>query len=176
MSIKNRVKELRMVPACDLVENDKNWRRHGIRQREALVAAIGEIGMASAVIAREIDGRLEIIDGHLRADVMSRADELVPVLILDVDEFEANKLLATMDPIGAMADSDAGALTQLLDSVQFSDESLQQLVTSLAEKAGAIPAMEPLSESPVDFPEVDESINTDHRCPKCGYSWSGKSS
>lgn len=26
---------------------------------------------------------------------------------------------------------------------------------------------------PEDFPEVDESIETEHECPKCGYVWSG---
>ena len=26
---------------------------------------------------------------------------------------------------------------------------------------------------PEDFPEYDEDIETEHRCPKCGYDWSG---
>jgi len=29
--------------------------------------------------------------------------------------------------------------------------------------------------APEDFPEVDESIATEHQCPKCGYKWSGSS-
>jgi hypothetical protein len=28
-------------------------------------------------------------------------------------------------------------------------------------------------ESPDEFQEYDESINTEHECPKCGYKWSG---
>jgi ParB-like chromosome segregation protein Spo0J len=28
---------------------------------------------------------------------------------------------------------------------------------------------------PEDFGEVDENIDTEHKCPKCGYRWSGKS-
>ena len=31
------------------------------------------------------------------------------------------------------------------------------------------------SESPEDFNEVDENIETEHTCPKCGYVWSGGS-
>lgn len=31
-------------------------------------------------------------------------------------------------------------------------------------------------ESPDDFPEFGEDIETAHECPKCGYKWSGKSS
>jgi len=30
--------------------------------------------------------------------------------------------------------------------------------------------------APQDFDEVDENIDTEHRCPSCGYEWSGKSS
>jgi rubrerythrin len=26
---------------------------------------------------------------------------------------------------------------------------------------------------PEDFKEVDENIETEHSCPKCGYKWSG---
>jgi ParB-like chromosome segregation protein Spo0J len=28
--------------------------------------------------------------------------------------------------------------------------------------------------SPKEFKEVDDDIETDHRCPSCGYEWSGK--
>ena len=27
---------------------------------------------------------------------------------------------------------------------------------------------------PDDFKEVDEDLETEHRCPSCGYEWSGK--
>ena len=27
---------------------------------------------------------------------------------------------------------------------------------------------------PQDFPEVDDELETEHRCPSCGYEWSGK--
>jgi len=28
-------------------------------------------------------------------------------------------------------------------------------------------------EAPQEFAEVDENIETEHNCPKCGYKWSG---
>jgi hypothetical protein len=44
------------------------------------------------VRARELpDGRLQLIDGHLRAE--TTLDDVVPVLVLDVIEEEADKLL-----------------------------------------------------------------------------------
>jgi len=29
-------------------------------------------------------------------------------------------------------------------------------------------------EPPEEFPEVGEDLGTEHKCPKCGYEWSGK--
>ncbi len=44
-----------------------------------------------------------LMDGHLRAE--TTADQLVPVLVLDANEAEANKLLATLDPLAGMAET-----------------------------------------------------------------------
>src|SRR5437879_5041884 len=69
MKIRDRIKELRRVRARDLVPNPKNWRVHPKVQRRALRALLTEVGYADALIARELpDGRLQLIDGHLRAD------------------------------------------------------------------------------------------------------------
>ena len=43
---------------------------------------------------------LQLIDGHLRAE--TTPDQPVPVLVLDVDEEEASKILATHDPLIAL--------------------------------------------------------------------------
>ncbi|MCY2966880.1 MAG: hypothetical protein NT069_25155, partial [Planctomycetota bacterium] len=76
------------------------------------------IGYADALLARELpDGRLQLIDGHLRAETTPKA--LVPVLVLDLTEAEADKLLVTLDPLAALAGVDSEELDTLLDSVQF---------------------------------------------------------
>src|ERR1700731_400630 len=81
--IRDRVRELRRVRAGDLLSNPKNWRRHPKAQADALRGLYAEIGCADALIARELqDGRLMLIDGHLRAEITP--DALVPVLVLDV--------------------------------------------------------------------------------------------
>jgi ParB-like chromosome segregation protein Spo0J len=97
------------VRAGDLKANPKNWRRHPERQQKAMRAVLKEIGFADALLARQDDaGELILIDGHLRAGIA--ADDEVPVLILDVTAAEADKILATLDPLAAMAepDSDVG--------------------------------------------------------------------
>src|SRR5580658_10303808 len=63
-----------------------------------------------------------LVDGHLRKD--TRPDAVVPVLVLDVTEAEADKILLTLDPLAAMANSDSERIKSLLDTVP--DPILQQ--------------------------------------------------
>src|SRR5262249_31410111 len=85
MKIRDRIKELRRVRASELLPNPRNWRVHPKAQVQALRALLSEVGYADALIARELpDGRLQLIDGHLRAE--TTPDDIVPVLVLDVTE------------------------------------------------------------------------------------------
>jgi hypothetical protein len=68
MEIRDRVVELRRVRARELLPNPKNWRRHPKVQAAALRGLLDEIGIADALLARELpDGRLQLVDEHLRA-------------------------------------------------------------------------------------------------------------
>lgn len=136
--IRDRIKEFRRVPASELVANPKNWRRHPQAQLDAIRGVLKEVGFAGAELARELpDGTLMLIDGHARASIMG--DAPIPVLVLDVTEAEADKLLATFDPIGAMAEADAGVLDALLRDLETGDKAIANLLTSIAEDAGIVP-------------------------------------
>ena len=128
--IKNRIKELRNVRAGDLIPNKKNWRTHPIAQREALEGILETIGYADALIARESDEGLILIDGHLRAETTPDAE--VPVLVLDVNEEEADLMLATLDPLSTMATVDQDNLTNLLESLETEDLAVNKMLTALA--------------------------------------------
>ncbi len=135
MNIRDRIKELRRVPADQLQPNPKNWRKHPESQANALRGVLAEVGIASAVLARETpEGGLMLIDGHLRTETLHNAE--IPVLVLDVSEEEADKILATFDPLGAMAESDADALRALLEEVETGSQELADMLTALAEDAG----------------------------------------
>jgi ParB-like chromosome segregation protein Spo0J len=131
IQIRDRIKELRRVPAKELLRNPKNWRRHPKAQVAALCGLLNEIGYADALIARELpDGRLMMIDGHLRAE--TTPDAQVPVLVLDVTEEEADMLLLTLDPLAAMAESDSERIKALLATVQTNSEAVQDLLKRTA--------------------------------------------
>ena len=117
MHIRDRIKELRRVRAADLRPNPRNWRTHPAAQQDALRGLLAEAGYADALLTRELaDGTLLLIDGHLRAE--TTPDAVVPVLVLDVDEAEADKILLTLDPLAGMASTDAEQLRRLLAEVE----------------------------------------------------------
>jgi DNA modification methylase len=134
MNIRNRVKALRNVRAADLAPNPKNWRTHPKSQQDALRGILAEVGYADALLARELsDGSLMLVDGHLRAE--TTPEQEVPVLVLDINEAEADKLLLSLDPLAALAETNAVALDQLLREVDTGSEGLQQMYADLAEAA-----------------------------------------
>src|SRR5712675_3759966 len=135
MKIRNRIVETRTVPARDLLPNPKNWRRHPKAQVDALRGLLAEIGYADALLARELpDGRLMLIDGHLRAETTPLQE--VPVLILDVTEAEADKILLTLDPLAGMAEANQTAIEQLLETVTTESEAVGALLQRVASQEG----------------------------------------
>ncbi|HEX5136363.1 MAG TPA: DNA methyltransferase [Planctomycetota bacterium] len=129
MTVRNRIKELRYVRAGDLAPNEWNYRIHSSGQRRALEALLKEIGYADALLAYQKDGRLVLCDGHLRASL--DPEQTVPVLVLDVTEEEAKKLLASLDPLAAMAGQDDDKLRELLKTLETGDNVLKDLWAGL---------------------------------------------
>lgn len=122
--ILDRVRELRRVPASELRPDPRNWRRHPKRQRAALRGVLERVGFADAVLAREdVDGNLVLVDGHLRAEIL---DQDIPVLVLDVSEEEAGLLLASLDPIAALAETDSEAWKDLLAGLEADIRALAE--------------------------------------------------
>ena len=166
MKIRDRIIELRRVPAIELLPNPKNWRTHPQAQQDAMRGILAEVGIAGAVLARETPAGLMLIDGHLRTDVDPTA--VWPVLVLDVTEAEADKLLATFDPLSAMAEADAVKLDALLREVETGSEALSEMLAALAEEVGIIPP---------DFQPVgaDEQGRLDEKakvtCPECQHEF-----
>ena len=162
--IKNRIIELRQVKAGDLLVNPRNWRTHPEAQRSALTAVLEEVGIAGALVGYETEDGLRLIDGHLRKE--QDPEQEWPVLVLDVDELEADKLLVTMDPLAAMAEANLEVLDDLLKSIETDSDELQEMLDDLAKGISIV-------DPPDDFPEADEDIEVSSECPKCGFKWSG---
>ena len=125
---RNRITDYRVVPAVELVWNPKNWRLHPDIQRQLLCNVLNEIGVADALVvyrSARADGKLIIIDGHLRADITTNTANGWPCLITDLTDEEADTLLAVKDPLTTMASQDDRLYAELLASVEVYDLQLQ---------------------------------------------------
>jgi hypothetical protein len=93
-------------------------------------------------LVRELpDGSLELIDGHLRAE--TTPDQAVPVLVLDVNDEEAAKLLAVLDPLADMAVADGPLLADLLERVETENDAVRAMFDHLLAAHEPAPAAEP---------------------------------
>jgi hypothetical protein len=150
-TIRNRIKCHRRVRAGDLVPHELNFRLHPELQRAALQALYREVGFARSLLAYELpDGRLKLIDGHLRRDI--DADMEVEVEVLDLNDDEARALLLSIDPLAALAQTQEQLRDRLLEIAPPVPEDLRAAWEAAANAAVAAP-YEPRREGVPGGPE-----------------------
>jgi hypothetical protein len=121
---RNRIKGHRRVRAGDLVPHEWNFRLHPSSQKAALQAIYQEVGFARSLLAYELpDGRLKLIDGHLRRDLDPEME--VDVEVLDVSDAEARALLLSIDPLVALAETQEQLHQRLMDITPVNSEELR---------------------------------------------------
>src|ERR1700687_3688574 len=91
--------------ASELADNPANWRKHPAKQINALRDVLDEVGWAGVVLYHEKTKHL--IDAHARKGISKGK---IPVLIGSWTEDQERKILATLDPIGALATADTDNL------------------------------------------------------------------
>lgn len=153
----DRIKEFRRLPVSDLIPNPKNWRTHPSNQKSAMAGLIADLGYVDALIAYEGKDGLTLIDGHLRAE--TTPDAIVPVLILDLDEEEADKMLATFDSVTVLAGADEFLLQDLIANIESNDERVSILLDNI--RNGIEPAFEPLGEWDPELGNISDIVPTD---------------
>jgi hypothetical protein len=145
--IKNRIQEHVKVRAGDLVPHPLNFRTHPEEQREALAASYQEIGFARSLLGYRLpDGRIQLIDGHLRAEVDPDMEVLVE--LVDVTEEEARKLLLTIDPLASLAQTDKEIHERLTQITQADSVHLARLWQATADDQATVKKLKELKEAP----------------------------
>lgn len=120
------------MPAGQFLAHPSNWRVHPQFQQEAMGGALSEIGWVDEVTVNRRTGR--IVDGHLRVTLALRQGEHTPVPYreIDVSDEEEALILATKDPIAALAVPDDRQLAAVMEDVSTADPALLQLLDELA--------------------------------------------
>jgi len=166
LDIRDRIVGFKRLKASDLKPHPLNWRTHPQNQRDAMAGILSEVGYVDALMVRPFEGGYQILDGHLRAE--STPDTDVPVLVVDLNDAEAAKVLATFDPLAALARADSGKLDALLRDVTTTNEALAQMLTDLVQDS-AFPETGPKDASTLSL------LNTDAYEPRhkvaTGQTW-----
>ncbi len=153
--MKDRVKEFKRIPASELNANPKNWRTHPREQVQMFEELMEEVGFADVVVVREVDGGYELIDGHMRTGMLP--NEEIPAIVVDLNDEEADLLLATMDPLGAMAKSNTEKVEAL--RAEMSDGMKERLRHIPTVSREVVDERQPVTRDPLV-------------CPSCGYEFS----
>ena len=127
---RNRIVGEGEVDPATLLAHPANWRLHPKQQQAALAGALDTVGWVQRCIVNRRTGF--VVDGHARvALAIGRNEPTVPVLYVDLSPEEEALVLATLDPIGAMAATDDAKLAALLEGVVVDDAGLLRLLGEL---------------------------------------------
>ena len=161
------------VPTASLIPSARNARTHSDAQVSQIAASIREWGWTVPVL---VDEQGTLIAGHgrlLAAQVLGLPE--VPVMVARgwseakrrAYAIADNKLALNAgwdDPMLALELSALAADGFDLGLTGFDAGEMSDLMNGVAPDE---------AQPPDDFKEVDEDIPTEHKCPKCGYQWSG---
>jgi DNA modification methylase len=149
----------------DLIPHPLNWRGHPGYQASALAGVLDDVGWVQSVVVNRTTGRL--VDGHLRVELAKRRGELeIPIVEVELSEAEETLILATLDPIAAMAKAHGDRLRAVLESIHSPNTDVQALVEDIAHRNAIdlfvrpgeeeAPSPEPPEESSIERGQIIE--------------------
>lgn len=160
------------LPLADLVPYARNARTHSAAQVSQIAASVREFGWTNPVLVDEADG---IIAGHGRvmAAQLLGMDQVPCIRLLGLTKAQQRAYTIADNRLALNAGWDAEMLAVELDELRDDDFDLDLLGFEAAELNNLIGTPNTGPDSPDEFPEVGEDIETQHQCPRCGYEYSG---
>lgn len=154
-----------------LVPNPENWRLHGDTQTKVMNDVLSEVGWIQQVIVNKTTGR--IVDGHLRVSLaLERNEPLVPVTYVELSAEDEKKALLTLDPLGAIADSDVVQFSDLVSELDTDSLWIRELMDVTQKRIlGQHDEDENIDEGGVGGEGSDESLPEMELQPFEGYDY-----
>ena len=121
-------------PAVDpsqLLAHELNARRHPGAQRDALRSSLDRVGWVDVVKVNRRNGK--VVDGHARVEEALTSGDNVPVLYVDLDDDEERYVLATLDPISALATYDTEVLDELVAGLELESSAVSDWLENVDE-------------------------------------------
>lgn len=143
-------------PRLNLQPEDKEY--------QDIKRSIVEFGLVEPLV---INKDMTVIGGHQRLKVLRGFNwSLIPCITVDLDKQKEKMLNIALNKIGG--DWDRGKLKDVLEELDtgewdisltgFGEQEIEDLMTEFHVEN-------------IDEKEVDENIETETECPKCGYKW-----
>ena len=166
-----------MTSIKDLKSDHKNARKRTDRSAELIKESLQRYGAARSIVIDEdnrilagngtIEGAKEAGIDRIRV-IETDGDEVIAVRRTGLTEEQKVGLALADNRTSDLSEWDQEMLNRLGEqhdiSLFFSQDDLDGILDTEVEQL-----------PPEDFAEVDDDITTEHRCPSCGYEWSGKS-
>lgn len=155
------------VPLDSLTPFPGNPRRGAV---EKIAASLSSLGQYRPIVVRR--ETREILAGNHTAKAAEHLGWTeIDVVWVDVDAETARRIVLADNRTADFGEYETAELLALLEQVESLDGTGYE-VADVAELV-ALANPEPPA-APASFQSFDEDIDTDYRCPKCAYEWSGK--
>ena len=165
-----------MTKINDLKPDHKNARKRTARSASLIQESLERYGAARSIVIDE-NGRVLAGNGTVEGAkaaglenvrvIESDGKEIIAIRRTGLSEDQKVGLALADNRTSDLSDWDASMLHHLSMEHEidpwFEPEDLTELMDDSTD-----------AEAPEDFKDVDEDIETEHRCPSCGYEWSGK--
>ena len=157
--------KLTTTKITELSLDPSNVRKHGRKNLDAIKASLRKFGQQKPIV---VDAKGIVLAGN---GTLTAAQELgwteIEIIRTQLEGVEATMF--------AIADNRTAELAEWEDSLTEVLKSLAEGGLDLNELGFSPDDVKDAEEEipPGEFTEVDENIETEHNCPKCGYKWSG---
>ena len=154
------------ISVADLSLDPSNVRKHSRRNLDAIKASLRKFGQQKPIV---VDAKGIVLAGN---GTLTAAKELgwteIQIVRTELAGVEATAFAIADNRTAELAEWEEDKLNAVLKSLQ--DEGVDLVDVGYSPEDVKIEAEK---EAPQEFAEVDENIETEHNCPKCGYKWSG---
>jgi ParB-like chromosome segregation protein Spo0J len=157
---------IQTIPLAELSLDPSNVRKHSRRNLDAIKASLRKFGQQKPIV---VDAKGIVLAGN---GTLTAAQELgwteIQIVRTELAGVEATAFAIADNRTAELAEWEEDKLNAVLKSLQ--DEGVDLVDVGYSPEELKIEAEK---EAPSEFAEVDENIETEHNCPKCGYKWSG---
>lgn len=165
--------QIEHIATAELIPYARNARTHSPAQVAGIAGSIREFGFNNPVLIDKDNG---IIAGHGRVLAAQQLGlDTVPCLRLGhLTKTQRKAYILADNRLAELAQWDTEMLALEIADLRLDDVDLELLGfddDALVDLLGQVAT--DTDTSPDEFKEMDEDIDTDHECPKCGYRWSG---